>query len=159
MMAVNKVVYGTTTLVDLTDTTATADKILSGYGAYGADGNWMSGTATGGSATVATATTSPSSNSTSISFSVSGEPLMFAVQFVQNNSYMSASSTRYITSIMCDGDTVYSTSFYRSGNSGREYNYSTGSFSYSSGTLTVSVASSSVGYFRDGYTYRLIYVY
>lgn len=47
-MAVNKVVYGTTILVDLTDTTATADKILAGYGAYGADGVWMNGTAAGG---------------------------------------------------------------------------------------------------------------
>ena len=40
---VNKVVYGTTVLVDLTGTTATADKILSGYGAYGRDGAWMNG--------------------------------------------------------------------------------------------------------------------
>ncbi len=43
-MAVNKVIFGTTTLVDLTDTTATSDKILSGYGAYGSDGVWMDGT-------------------------------------------------------------------------------------------------------------------
>lgn len=47
-MAVNKVIYGTTTLVDLTGTTATADKILQGYGAFGKDGQWMDGTATGG---------------------------------------------------------------------------------------------------------------
>ena len=40
---VNKVVYGTTVLVDLTGTTATADKIQTGYGAYGKDGAWMSG--------------------------------------------------------------------------------------------------------------------
>ncbi len=40
---VNKVVFGTSVLVDLTGTTATADKILSGYGAYGRDGAWMSG--------------------------------------------------------------------------------------------------------------------
>ena len=46
---VNKVVYGGNTLIDITDTTATADKILSGYGAYGADGAWMDGTATAGS--------------------------------------------------------------------------------------------------------------
>lgn len=45
---VNKVVFGTATLVDLTGTTATADKILQGYGAFGADGAWMDGTATGG---------------------------------------------------------------------------------------------------------------
>lgn len=46
---VNKVVFGSATLVDLTGTTATADKILSGYGAYGADGAWMDGTATASS--------------------------------------------------------------------------------------------------------------
>ena len=34
--------------MDITDTTATADKILSSYGAYGADGVWMSGSASGG---------------------------------------------------------------------------------------------------------------
>ena len=48
---VNKVVFGSATLVDLTGTTATADKILSGYGAYGADGAWMDGTATQGGGT------------------------------------------------------------------------------------------------------------
>lgn len=47
---VNKVVFGSATLVDLTGTTATADKILQGYGAYGADGAWMNGTASSGPA-------------------------------------------------------------------------------------------------------------
>lgn len=42
-MAVNKVVYGGNTLIDITDTTVTADKILSGYGAYGANGSWIDG--------------------------------------------------------------------------------------------------------------------
>lgn len=46
-MAVNKVVYGTTVLVDLTDATAGADQILEGYTAYGADGNKLVGTASG----------------------------------------------------------------------------------------------------------------
>ena len=32
-----------TVLIDLTDTTATAARILQGYGAYGADGAWMAG--------------------------------------------------------------------------------------------------------------------
>lgn len=45
----NKVVYGEETLIDLTETTATADKILTGYGAFGKDGVWMDGTATSGS--------------------------------------------------------------------------------------------------------------
>ena len=45
----NKVVYGGTTLIDLTDATATADKILTGYTAYGATGEKLTGTASGGS--------------------------------------------------------------------------------------------------------------
>ena len=42
---INKVIYDGRTIIDLTDTTATADKIISGFGAYGANGVWMSGTA------------------------------------------------------------------------------------------------------------------
>ena len=42
---VNKVVLGNETLVDLTDATASADKILTGYTAYGSDGNKLTGTA------------------------------------------------------------------------------------------------------------------
>lgn len=45
---VNKVVYGGQTLIDISDTTATADKILQGYTAYGADGQKLTGTASGG---------------------------------------------------------------------------------------------------------------
>ena len=47
---VNKVVYGNTTLIDLTADTITgasdADKILSGYTAHGADGSLVTGTCT-----------------------------------------------------------------------------------------------------------------
>lgn len=52
-MAINKVKFGNQTLIDLTDTTATADKILTGFGAYGKDGVWMDGTAVVGSGAVA----------------------------------------------------------------------------------------------------------
>ena len=115
----------------------------------------------GGASTVATASTTPSSNSTSIQFTVDGEPIMFAVQWsYTSGSYMSGSSTRYITSVICDGTHAYGSSVYRSGSTGREYFYSTVSFSYSNGTLTVtSPGSSTLGYFRSGYEYRLIYVY
>lgn len=42
---VNKVVYGARTLIDITDTTATADQVLTGYVAYGANGVKITGTA------------------------------------------------------------------------------------------------------------------
>jgi len=48
---VNKVEYGGNTIIDLTDATATADKILSGYTAYGATGEKLTGTASGGGVT------------------------------------------------------------------------------------------------------------
>lgn len=41
-----------TSLIDISDTTATADKILQGYTAYGADGQKLTGTATGGGGSV-----------------------------------------------------------------------------------------------------------
>ena len=43
-MAVSKVVYGTTVLVDLTGNTVTADKLLSGYTAHDKAGNAVMGT-------------------------------------------------------------------------------------------------------------------
>lgn len=45
-MAVNKVTYAGRVLVDLTGATATADKILKGYTAYGRSGAKLTGTAT-----------------------------------------------------------------------------------------------------------------
>lgn len=43
-MAVSKVVYGSTTLVDLTADTVEASKLLKGYTAHGADGEKVEGT-------------------------------------------------------------------------------------------------------------------
>lgn len=43
---VNKVIYGGTTLIDITDTTAEADKVLSGYYFYGKSGEKLTGTCT-----------------------------------------------------------------------------------------------------------------
>ena len=47
MPNINKVVYDGNTLIDLTDTTATAETIRQGYTAYGADGEKVTGTYTG----------------------------------------------------------------------------------------------------------------
>lgn len=43
-MAISKVVYGTTTLIDLTSDTVEASKLLSGYTAHGRDGEAVTGT-------------------------------------------------------------------------------------------------------------------
>lgn len=45
-MAINKVIYGSDTLIDLTDTTAVANKVLDGYYFYGRDGVKTEGTCT-----------------------------------------------------------------------------------------------------------------
>ena len=45
-MAINKVIYGGNTLIDITDTTALADKVLDGYYFYGRDGVKTEGTCT-----------------------------------------------------------------------------------------------------------------
>ena len=37
-MAINKVIYGNNTLIDITDTTAVADAVLAGYNFYQANG-------------------------------------------------------------------------------------------------------------------------
>ena len=42
--AINKVIYGGRVLIDLTSDTVTADKLLAGYKAHGADGNVVNGT-------------------------------------------------------------------------------------------------------------------
>ena len=45
-MAINKVIYGGTTLIDITDTTAVAAKVLDGYYFYGRDGVKTEGSCT-----------------------------------------------------------------------------------------------------------------
>lgn len=47
-MAVNKVVYGTTVLVDLTEDTVTAATLMQGYTAHAADGSTIVGTVPNG---------------------------------------------------------------------------------------------------------------
>ena len=44
-MGINKVFYGTNLLIDLTEDTVTAENLLEGYTAHGADGELITGTA------------------------------------------------------------------------------------------------------------------
>ena len=45
-MAISKIIFGNSTLLDLTADTVVADKLLSGYTAHGADGNLIEGSCT-----------------------------------------------------------------------------------------------------------------
>ena len=142
--------------------TVPASTTLDGYAAL------VGNIPTGSSATVATATQAVgSSNASSLAFTVSGQPKMFAVQLSlsSSGSYLqnTSTSTYYVSSVIGDGvgngANVYTTC-YRYNSSGtraaREYYYTTGSVSYSNGTLTVTAGN---GSFAANQTYRLIYVY
>lgn len=141
------------------DANITAGNIKSGTTILGVTGNY-----TGGSATVASTTkTVGSSNASSLAFTVSGQPKMFAVQLslASSGSYLtnSSTSTYLVSSVIGDGTNVYTTAFrYNSSGSraAREYYYTTGSKSYSNGTFTVTAGT---GSFAANQTYRLIYVY
>lgn len=141
------------------DANIVAGNIKSGVSILGVTGNY-----TGASATVATTTaTVGSSNASSLAFTVSGQPKMFAVQLSlsSSGSYLtnSSTSTYLVSSVIGDGSNVYTTA-YRYNSSGtraaREYYYTTGSKSYNNGTFTVAAGT---GSFAANQTYRLIYVY
>lgn len=154
---------GTASFFDVSDTTAGAADVASGKYFYTAAGVLTAGTASGGGVTVkSTSKTVGASNATSLAFTgLTGEPKMWAVQFVKTSgSYLTYGTTRYLTSIISDGTNIYSTTGYRSSNTGRDYIYTTCTASYSSGTLTItSEGSTTTGYFVAGTQYRLIYAY
>ena len=145
------------------DSNITAGNIKSGTTILGVTGNY-----TGGSATVASTTkTVGSSNASSLAFTVSGQPKMFAAQLSlsSSGSYLqnTSTSTYYVSSVIGSGvgsgASIYTTCYrYNSSNTraAREYYYTTGSATYSNGTLTVSAGT---GSFVASQTYRLIYVY
>lgn len=153
---------GTVTVSAVTsaiDSDIQAGNIKSGVNILGVTGNY-----TGASATVATTTaTVGSSNASSLAFTVSGNPKMFAVQLslASSGSYLtnSSTSTYLVSAVIGDGSNVYTTAC-RYNSSGtraaREYYYTTGSKSYNNGTFTVAAGS---GSFAANQTYRLIYVY
>lgn len=141
------------------DANIVAGNIKSGVSILGVTGSY-----TGVSATVATTTTTVgSSNASSLAFTVSGQPKMFAVQLslASSGSYLtnSSTSTYLVSAVIGDGSNVYTTAC-RYNSSGtraaREYYYTTGSESYSNGTFTVTAGT---GSFAANQTYRLIYVY
>lgn len=100
---------------------------------------------------------------TSITFTgLTKQPKMWACQImISNGSYVSGATTRYITSCLCLGGTnIYSTCIYKSGSTAREYGYTTCTWSYNNGSLTItSPGTSTAGGFRTGSQYRIFCAY
>lgn len=132
---VNKIIYGGNTLIDLTGDTATASDVAVGKTFHLASGLQATGTL---SPSVATATTS-SSTARTVSFTVSKEPSWFMMICASTNT--TARSYR-VQHLLYDGTTT--TMYYGNGSTAGSINTSTShvTFSYSSGTLTISVDSS-----------------
>lgn len=143
---------------DTSDATATSADILSGKTAY-VNGVKITG---GYSIVTATANATTSSDSTSIDFTVSGNPLAWSV--VQTANTRDWGNTRFICACNSDGN---STSMTTESQYGRQYAYAnyisatyTSDLDNNENTLTVSTSNSSnTGTFRGGTAYQLLYVY
>lgn len=153
---------GTATFTDVTDTTAAASDVAGGKYFYTAAGVRTEGTGSGGSPTVKTLTYTNSSNTaTSISFTgLTGEPVAW---FVRCATQMQSSSTTYyyVSNMRYNGSNVNGNAF-RMGSTRQVTVVTSGySYTYSSGTLTVSSSgnrTTAPGSFYNG-TYELVYVY
>lgn len=97
-MAVNKVIYGGETLIDLSGDTVTADKLLAGYTAHGADGTAITGTLqSGGSGTNNCEAYHITSSSTTLSFQGTGTVKVWGY------GYKSSGYTTTVYSFVGDG--------------------------------------------------------
>lgn len=161
----NKIIYGNETLIDLTGDTATASDVLSGKTFHLASGLQATGTLPANGATVKKVTRELSVNGTSITFTgLSDEPKCFIVRVKDNVSFNSSTSNYKIVYVTYDG-TNTTGAYLRGGTStstsGVIYNITKYSFTYSSGSLTVSSSGSSTsagGGFIIG-EWELIYAY
>lgn len=104
-------------------------------------------------------TTSQSSRELSITFNgLKKQPLAFFC--TQEGQTTFSKSYRWIISVSYDGTTVRNETHGVSGSSMIGYNFSNCTWTYSNGTLTITSPSSGAnGYFKDGMTHRLIYIY
>jgi len=159
-MGVNRVDYGGDTLIDLTEDTVTAETLLSGYTAHGADGELVTGTAEAGGGIKVT-TKSLTSNATSIAFT--GLPAQPKAFMLIATTQITLATTYYVTAVSFGGATTYGTYVRKGSGSSSAYHYASSSYfswTYEDGTLTIRTQSSTYGgYFKSSVTYRLTYLY
>ncbi len=163
-MAKNKVVYNGQTLIDLTDTTATAADVASGKYFYTNAGVRTQGTASGGgSVSMDTKTATASSYPVTLSFTgMKGKPKMFACHSTSQISSSGNTTYYYVTDFIMTGEGTAHGNCFRIGSTRRTQEVTSGyTWSYSGTTLTLTSSaasrSSAPGAFNN--TYELTYVY
>lgn len=163
-MAKNKVVYNGQTLIDLTDTTATAADVASGKYFYTNAGVRTQGTASGGgSVSMDTKTATASSYPVTLSFTgMKGKPKMFACHSTSQISSSGNTTYYYVTDFIMTGEGTAHGNCFRIGSTRRTQDVTSGyTWSYSGTTLTLTSSASSrsaaPGAFNN--TYELTYVY
>lgn len=162
----NKLIVNGEIKFDLTEDTVTESDVLSGINFHLPSGAAAIGTM-GGTGDVKTATYTPSSNSSTATFSVTKEPIMFACIAT---SQLSQTATYYINTVCSDGTSTHRVTCYRSSVTTSSSTTYTGliycgdsaniTWSYTDGTLTIRSLSTSGGggYFASGITYTLFYI-
>lgn len=117
----------------------------------------------GGGITIKTLTKAITSSDINIEFTgLEAEPKAFYIEQTTDISLTSTSGNRYVTGVFYAGENISLTSCALTARTNASSNHlQTGiSWNYSNGTLTIrSRNSTSVGYFRTGVTYKLIYMY
>lgn len=158
---VNKVVKGTTTIIDISDTTAVAADVAQGKYFYTAAGQRVQGTGSGGgSSDVQVAIAHIASlDATSVSFSpLYGEPTSFII--ISAHYDIATSSTPTLAALVYDG-TGYNAEAITNTSNAQVSHFDTGfQHSYSNGILNVSLSNSTVR-FQTGQEepYLLMYTY
>ena len=162
-MAVNKIVYGDNTLLDLTSDTVDANHLFKGYTAHDKSGAVITGTMEEGSGAIGTGsvTATPSSSVLSLTFSgLVDNPVAWSVM-ARTEYDLESDGLRYIHALNSDGDGWIIEE--RSSAFGYYYEKpTTGTITgtYSDGSLVVTVSDADTcGYFMGGIEYELTYIY
>lgn len=154
---------GTARFDDASVTTAAASDVASGKVFLASDGTVTTGTASGGSLNFDVKSVSVNANAASVSFTgLSGEPKAFVVKLTGTVSSSGSTTYYYIVDVASFGTNTHG-NYMRIGGTRRVESATTGySFTYSSGTLTVTSsaasASATPGWFYKT-TYELLYAY